>query len=74
MQVGIVFLGATISLPYAWSVGSNYFAWISAFVVFTFFLGLLIGKLLNVQNKIAFLLSVGAAICVELLLLLLLQL
>ena len=57
LQAGIVFLGATISLPYAWSVGSDYFAWISAFVVFTFFLGLIIGKLLNVQNRIAFLLS-----------------
>ena len=63
LQAGIVFLGATISLPYAWSVGSDYFAWISAFVIFTFFLGLLIGKLLNVQNRIAFLLSAGAAIC-----------
>ena len=63
LQVGIVFLGATISLPYAWNVGSDYFSWISAFVVLTFFLGLLLGKILNVQHRITFLLSAGASIC-----------
>ena len=63
LQAGIVFLGTTISLPYAWSVGSDYFSWIAAFVIFTFFLGLFLGKILNVHHRIAFLLSAGAAIC-----------
>ncbi|MDA9643131.1 putative sulfate exporter family transporter [bacterium] len=63
LQAGIIFLGATISLPYAWSVGSDYFLWISLFVIFTFFLGIFLGKFFGVHHRITFLLSAGAAIC-----------
>ena len=63
LQIGIVILGATISLPYAWSVSSSYLPWISLFVISSFFMGLLLGKLLGIQHRIAFLLSAGAAIC-----------
>ena len=63
LQAGIIFLGATISLPYAWSVGSDYFSWISLFVIFTFFLGIFLGKFFGVHHRITFLLSAGAAIC-----------
>ena len=63
LQAGIIFLGATISLPYAWSIGSDYFSWISLFVIFTFFLGIFLGKFFGVHHRITFLLSAGAAIC-----------
>ena len=63
LQAGIIFLGTTIDLPYAWSVGSDYFSWISLFVIFTFFLGMFLGKFFGVHHRITFLLSAGAAIC-----------
>ena len=63
LQIGIVILGATISLPYAWSVSGSYLPWISLFVISSFFMGLLLGKLLGIQHRIAFMLSAGAAIC-----------
>jgi len=63
LQIGIVILGATISLPYALDVSSEYLPWISLFVVVSFFTGLLIGKILGIHRRIAFLLSAGAAIC-----------
>ena len=63
LQIGIVFLGTTINLSFAWSIGSDYFLWISIFVVFIFFLGLFLGKILGVQHRVAFLLSAGSAIC-----------
>jgi uncharacterized integral membrane protein (TIGR00698 family) len=63
LQIGIVILGATISLPYAWSVSADYLPWISLFVLASFFMGLLLGKILGIHHRIAFLLSAGAAIC-----------
>ena len=63
LQIGIVILGATISLPYAWSVSSDYLPWISLFVIASFFAGLFLGKILGIQHRLAFLLSAGAAIC-----------
>ena len=63
LQIGIVILGATISLPYAVSVSSVYLPWISLFVILSFFVGLLIGKILKIENRLAFLISSGAAIC-----------
>jgi uncharacterized integral membrane protein (TIGR00698 family) len=63
LQIGIVLLGATISLPYAIDVSSEYLPWISLFVIVSFFAGLMLGKLLGIHRRIAFLLSSGAAIC-----------
>ena len=63
LQIGIVILGATIRLPYAVSVSSVYLPWISLFVILSFFAGLLIGKILKIENRLAFLISSGAAIC-----------
>ena len=63
LQIGIVILGATISLPYAVNVSSVYLPWISLFVILSFFAGLLIGKILKIENRLAFLISSGAAIC-----------
>ena len=63
LQIGIVVLGATISLPYAVNVSSVYLPWISLFVILSFFAGLIIGKILKIENRLAFLISSGAAIC-----------
>lgn len=63
LQLGIVILGATISLPYALAISSDYLPWISLFVIVSFFAGLMLGKLLGINHRIAFLLSSGAAIC-----------
>jgi uncharacterized integral membrane protein (TIGR00698 family) len=58
-----VLLGATISLPYALAVSSVYLPWISLFVIVSFVVGLMLGKLLGIHHRVAFLLSSGAAIC-----------
>ena len=63
LQIGIVFLGATISLPYALNVSTEYLPWVSFFVITSFITGLLLGKILGIHQRIAFLLSSGAAIC-----------
>ena len=63
LQIGIVILGATISLPYAVNVSSVYLPWISLFVILSFSAGLIIGKILKIENRLAFLISSGAAIC-----------
>ena len=63
LQIGIVLLGATISLPYALAVSSVYLPWISLFVIVSFVAGLMLGKLLGIHHRLAFLLSSGAAIC-----------
>ena len=63
LQIGIVVLGTTISLPYAVNVSSVYLPWISLFVILSFFAGLINGKILKIENRLAFLISSGAAIC-----------
>ncbi len=63
LQIGIVLIGCTISLPYALGVSSEYLPWISFFVIVSFFAGLLLGKLLGIHHRVTFLLSSGAAIC-----------
>ena len=63
LQIGIVLIGGTISLPYALGVSSVYLPWVSLFVIVSFVAGLLLGKLLGIHHRVAFLLSSGAAIC-----------
>ena len=63
LQIGIVILGATISMPYALNVSYEYLPWISLFVIISFFSGLILGRILGIHHRVAFLLSSGAAIC-----------
>ena len=63
LQIGIVILGATISMPYALNVSAEYLPWISLFVIISFFSGLILGRILGIHHRVAFLLSSGAAIC-----------
>ena len=63
LQIGVVILGSTIGLKSALDVGYNYFSWITLFVFLSFFGGLIISRILNLDKNISILISSGAAIC-----------
>ena len=63
LQIGVVILGSTIGLKSAFDVGHNYFGWITLFVFLSFFGGLVISRILNLDKNISILISSGAAIC-----------
>jgi len=63
LQIGIVILGGSISISSVVETTSHYFIWISLFVLVTFILGIYLGKLLGVNNKVSYLLASGTAIC-----------
>lgn len=63
LQIGIVFLGLTISSSSAITLTMKYFPYISIFVVIIFFTGILISKILKVDPKLSILLASGTAIC-----------
>ena len=63
LQTGIVLLGGSISLTTVIELNGAYLPWISLFVVAIFSAGILVGKLLGVDKKQAYLLASGAAIC-----------
>lgn len=63
LQIGVVILGLTIGMQSVLDVGNNYFGWITLFVFLSFFGGLVISRILNLDKKISILISSGAAIC-----------
>jgi len=63
LQLGVVLLGFTINIPYAISIGSDYFIWILLFVIFIFLVGLFISFFFKIEKNIAYLLTAGTAIC-----------
>ena len=63
LQTGIVFLGGSLSLDTFLEINSSYFLVISLYVISAFLLVLLIGRVLGVSTKLAYLLSSGTAIC-----------
>ena len=63
LQIGVVILGLTIGMQSVLDIGNNYFGWINLFVFLSFFGGLLISRILNLDKKISILISSGAAIC-----------
>ena len=63
LQIGVVILGLTIGLNSALDVGHNYFGWITLFVFLSFFGGLVISRILNLDKNISILIASGAAIC-----------
>lgn len=63
LQAGIVLIGFSISFNTFSNLLINYFPLISIFVVITFLLGLLIGKLFNLDKKFIYLISSATAIC-----------
>ena len=63
LQAGIVLIGFSISFNTFTDLLINYFPIISIFVVITFFLGLFIGKIFNLDKKFIYLISSATAIC-----------
>ena len=63
LQIGIVILGTTINLSFILNINPIYIVWISLFVLFSFFGGLIIGRVLKLNSNMTILLSSGAAIC-----------
>ena len=63
LQIGIVLIGFSISFKTFTDLLINYFPIISIFVVITFLLGLLIGRLFSLDKKFIYLISSATAIC-----------
>ncbi len=63
LQTGIVLIGFSINFGTFSDLLLNYFPVISIFVVLTFILGLLIGRLFNLDTKFVYLISSATAIC-----------
>ena len=63
LQTGIVFLGGSISVTQVTAISKDYLPWISGFVLVTFFVVIVLGKLLGVTKKQTYLLASGTAIC-----------
>ncbi len=63
LQIGIVLMGFSISYELFSNLTINYFPIISIFVIFTFLLGLLLGKLLKLDKKYVYLISAATSIC-----------
>ena len=63
LQIGIILIGFSISFKTFTDLLTNYFPIISIFVVITFLLGLLIGKLFSLDKKFIYLISSATAIC-----------
>ena len=63
LQIGIVLIGFSISFKTFTDLLTNYFPIISIFVVITFLLGLLIGRLFSLDKKFIYLISSATAIC-----------
>jgi uncharacterized integral membrane protein (TIGR00698 family) len=63
LQTGIVFLGGSIGIDTVIGLSKSYMPWISLFVIGTFVLGIILGRLLGVERKQAYLLASGTAIC-----------
>ncbi len=63
LQIGIVILGLTIGLSSVYEISENYLSWITLFVFLSFFGGLLISRIFNLNKTLSILISSGAAIC-----------
>ena len=63
LQTGIVFLGGSLSIGTLYQTNSDYFVWISIFVVLSFTAVVFLGRLMGVSKKLSFLLASGTAIC-----------
>ena len=63
LQTGIVFLGGSLSIGTVYQTNSDYFVWISIFVVLSFAAVVFLGRLMGVSKKLSFLIASGTAIC-----------
>ena len=63
LQIGIVLMGFSISYDLFSNLTINYFPIISIFVILTFLLGLLLGKIFKLDKKYVYLISAATSIC-----------
>ena len=63
LQTGIVFLGGSLSLGTVYETNSDFFLWISFYVLVAFGAVIFLGKILGVSEKLSFLLASGTAVC-----------
>ena len=63
LQTGIVFLGGSLSLGTVYETNSNFFLWISFYVLAAFGAVIFLGRILGVSEKLSFLLASGTAVC-----------
>jgi len=63
LQTGIVFLGGSSSVSQVATISKDYLPWVSGFVLGTFLLVILLGKLIGVTKRQSYLLASGTAIC-----------
>jgi len=63
LQVGIVILGLTMSASSTLELTAIYFPYISIFVFVVFLAGLVLGKVFNIEKRLAILIASGTAIC-----------
>ena len=61
--MGIVFLGGSLNIGTVYQANSDYFLWVSIFVIVSFAVVLFLGKLLGVSKKLSYLLASGTAVC-----------
>jgi len=57
LQTGIVFLGGSLSLGTVYETNSDFFLWISFYVLVAFGAVIFLGKILGVSEKLSFLFS-----------------
>ena len=63
LQIGIVLMGFSVSYELFSNLTINYFPIISIFVILTFLLGLLLGKIFKLDKKYVYLISAATSIC-----------
>ena len=63
IQVAIVLIGLSLNFDVLNFINFNIILYISFAVIFTFFLGLLIGKIMGLNTNYVYLISAGTAIC-----------
>ena len=63
LQTAIVIIGLTMSASSVIDLTATYLPYISVFVILTFLLGLIIGRILRIDTRLSLLLASGTAIC-----------
>ena len=53
LQIGIVFLGGSLSIETVYQTNSDYFIWICAFVILSFTAVVFLGRLMGVSKKLS---------------------
>ena len=63
LQMGIVFLGGSLSLGTVYETNTDFFLWICLYVILAFAYVIFLGKLMGISERLSFLLASGTAVC-----------